>query len=534
MEELICSIVVNEEPAPLESLEEALRRKNNELWPSVRERWREEQLDNEIALEKGNCYRVMNKEAICTQALEQVLQADYSRLPHPLLMDLEARIYCESITRFGLPPQQPQNRSFWVTPNKEAKNDSMPNELIAVDDVTEEAMKWAYDDACKHGFSGRSLVEGVLLSRAVLDSYASTPFRHGQNFVGPHFGRTNSALARQETAKKMKSQMILEGRYMILKANDQFHQNGWPDYDLKNISSWEEMKKLLATKFNFNHGRMHALAPTNKSNNMPRGVEVQHAFLHCGDNALEKMRHNLESKVSDNKHSALEFLKDLRTNTSLDFTTLLLPNDKNILQEQQVPKNNILFQAFYDSGPADEVVYEFGSDSIQRRSMHILRIGEWLNDEIINFYFSLLQERDKQKCEECGGSKRRSHFFKTFFMTKLLNEGHLDPAKDGKYDYRNVKPWSKKVPGKNIFELDKLFFPINLGRLHWCCCVAYMQEKRIQIYDSMGGDDLFYPEQIFRYIKDEYQARNKAELPDQHLWELLPCSNETPRQRNGK
>jgi sentrin-specific protease 1 len=87
--------------------------------------------------------------------------------------------------------------------------------------------------------------------------------------------------------------------------------------------------------------------------------------------------------------------------------------------------------------------------------------------------------------------------------------------------------------GKDIFKLDKIFFPINQGGMHWVCAVAFMQEKRIQFYDSMSGKGLEYLENIFQYIKDEHQDKNGAPLPQAERWSLIQCTSDTPRQANG-
>lgn len=109
-------------------------------------------------------------------------------------------------------------------------------------------------------------------------------------------------------------------------------------------------------------------------------------------------------------------------------------------------------------------------------------IPQWLSDEVIHFFLAMLAQRDEALCAE-DPKRRRCHYFKSFFMTKLLNQGHASMA--GVYEYRNVKRWSKKVPGKDIFALDKIVFPINVNESHWVCAVAFMQDKRIQFYDSM-------------------------------------------------
>jgi sentrin-specific protease 1 len=118
-------------------------------------------------------------------------------------------------------------------------------------------------------------------------------------------------------------------------------------------------------------------------------------------------------------------------------------------------------------------------------------------------------------------------------MTKLLDVGNKDPALDGQYKYQNVKRWYKKVPGQDIFKLDKIFFPINQGLVHWVCAVAYMSEKRIQMYDSMGADGMHYLQSIFQYIKDEHEDKKKSPLPDEDQWQIIPTQRDTPGQKNG-
>ena len=195
-------------------------------------------------------------------------------------------------------------------------------------------------------------------------------------------------------------------------------------------------------------------------------------------------------------------------------------------------EQGIVRNAMYGMGPDDEVLARAGADTVQRQSMQTLQPGQWLNDEVIHHFYLMLSKRDEEMCEK-DPSRKRSHFFKSFFITKLLNEGHSDPNMDGTYEYRNVKRWSKKVPGKDIFNLDKVFFPINQGRMHWLCGVADITNKRVQIYDSMGGGSN-YLESIFQYLQDEHMDKKKTPLPDIDDWELIECTSDTPRQRNGK
>ena len=52
-------------------------------------------------------------------------------------------------------------------------------------------------------------------------------------------------------------------------------------------------------------------------------------------------------------------------------------------------------------------------------------------------------------------------------------------------------------------------------------------------FDSMGGTDRSKLEGLLQYLKDEHKAKKGKEL-DVSEWELVPCTMDTPRQRNGK
>jgi sentrin-specific protease 1 len=218
-----------------------------------------------------------------------------------------------------------------------------------------------------------------------------------------------------------------------------------------------------------------------------------------------------------------------------------------------------VMNALNELGRATEVIAVDGLDSIQRESIQRLLPGQWLNDEVISYFLLMLSKRDEEMCLK-DPLRQRCHFFKSFFITKMLNVGNANPAIDGTYLYSNVESWSTKVPGtclvvsarvfvasaltilmlfpsstgKDIFNLDKLIIPVNLNFEHWFCAVINMKEKRIQVYDSgsRGGGTVFL-ESLFKYVKDEHQNKRRSPLPDQDQWRLVPCTRDTPRQDNG-
>jgi sentrin-specific protease 1 len=196
-------------------------------------------------------------------------------------------------------------------------------------------------------------------------------------------------------------------------------------------------------------------------------------------------------------------------------------------------ERNVVAGATEGIGPPAEIVASQDADSVQRGSMQSLRPGQWLNDEVINYFLkNCLARRDEMLCAREPG-RRRSHFFNSFFVQTMFDEKNNDPRLRGRYNYKNVRRWSKKVPGKDIFKLKYILCPINLDNMHWTSAVIFMEDKRIQYYDSMGGTDRAKLEGLLEYVKDEYRAKNGKDM-DTSEWELVSCRRDTPRQRNGE
>jgi sentrin-specific protease 1 len=196
-------------------------------------------------------------------------------------------------------------------------------------------------------------------------------------------------------------------------------------------------------------------------------------------------------------------------------------------------EESIVQKALYGIGPPNEILASHEADSVQRSSLQRLQPGQWLNDEIINYFLkNCLAKRDEKLCSLQPGRKR-SHFFNSYFVQTLFDEKNNNPALRGRYSYKNVKRWSKKVPGKDIFNLKYIFCPINLDNMHWTSAVIYMEEKKIQYYDSLGGTDRKKLEGLLEYVKDEWKVKKGSEM-DGGEWRLVGCTEDTPRQLNGE
>lgn len=162
----------------------------------------------------------------------------------------------------------------------------------------------------------------------------------------------------------------------------------------------------------------------------------------------------------------------------------------------------------------------FTNIQVRRSDMACLEGLGWLNDEVINFYMGMLQERELR----ANPGKPKSHFCNTFFYAKL--------AGDSGYKYQGVRRWT--MPKKlghydSILDCDKIIVPIHQG-VHWVLGVVHLAEKRLEFFDSMGGSDKGALANLARYVMDEFQDKRK-ETVDTSSW-AKASPKDIPHQHN--
>jgi len=140
------------------------------------------------------------------------------------------------------------------------------------------------------------------------------------------------------------------------------------------------------------------------------------------------------------------------------------------------------------------IIDKFNID-LRGRDFYRFQEGVWLNDQIINFYFEMLNARDKRLFDK-GERTRRSYYMNSFFAAKLFGSGfaHTDGG---------VERWTKNI---DVLSAEKIFIPINITLLHWYLIVVFVQSKLIIAYDS--------------YKTGTYQAETYCELTKLWLKEL--------------
>lgn len=135
------------------------------------------------------------------------------------------------------------------------------------------------------------------------------------------------------------------------------------------------------------------------------------------------------------------------------------------------------------SGPL--LKHEKSKVSLTGNDLARLRPGCWLNDEIINLYMRLLQDRDTRVHANGKPDYHKCHFFNSFFLSKLYKDA-------GTYDYNSVRRWT--APGRlkaagqsrtSILDCDRIIVPVNQSNMHWVCAVIDLENERLEYYDSL-------------------------------------------------
>jgi len=145
-----------------------------------------------------------------------------------------------------------------------------------------------------------------------------------------------------------------------------------------------------------------------------------------------------------------------------------------------------------------------------------LRAGEWLNDEAINTYLSVLQ------------SKHLDCYMHTSHLYSQLT------SEDG-YHFDKVKKWTTRgLRSAQLFDKRVVFFP-RFTLQHWTLCVAFIEQRRIEYFDSLAEADGTAAEVVMdnvrQYLEDYYEAHYNKPLGAS--WTFKDHGTKCPQQHNG-
>ena len=272
-------------------------------------------------------------------------------------------------------------------------------------------------------------------------------------------------------------------------------------------------RKAFQMKFLRNsHGIKSALKPTKQSSRSDLGPEIARI------SEISPSYCNVHSEESNAKFSVLA--STLTESAEYD----RIKNAKLEFSEE----NSEYIDNIFNGVDSQDVVIEKFNIPIKKDSFRRLRPGNWLNDELINFYVELLNERDVSLSAKYP-DRKKSVYFSTYFTEKLMG------SSKNEFIYDNVKRWlHKRKSNTCIFECDKVFVPINITQTHWVLVVIFVQEKRIAYFNSLRHnkeyDGTIFVNALFNWVIEEAKTENLAF--DSSEW-TLQYVVESPQQENG-
>ena len=104
--------------------------------------------------------------------------------------------------------------------------------------------------------------------------------------------------------------------------------------------------------------------------------------------------------------------------------------------------------------------------------------GTWLNDEHVNAYLELVQQKRGR-----GGNVL---LMSTHFLTKLLGPDGESYEFDGVRRWTSTKRLLKKTGTNSVFNssLESVLVPVHVGGMHWWLCAVDLKNRNVHCLDS--------------------------------------------------
>lgn len=140
------------------------------------------------------------------------------------------------------------------------------------------------------------------------------------------------------------------------------------------------------------------------------------------------------------------------------------------------------------------------------RDIKTLAPGRWLNDTIIEFFMKFIEK-----------STPNTVAFNSFFYSSLSERG-----------YQGVRRWLRRKK-QSIFDIHKIFIPVNLNQSHWALAMVDMENERIIYADSLSNGPNAMSFAILSDIKDYVIKESGNKLGEDFNFVHADC----PQQPNG-
>ncbi|CUM64079.1 uncharacterized protein PRCAT00001668001 [Priceomyces carsonii] len=231
------------------------------------------------------------------------------------------------------------------------------------------------------------------------------------------------------------------------------------------------------------------------------------------------LKHYLpEEPVSRLKYSVLD---SLLSNFHIDTISDLYKKEKSavqdaVLKEREHLKTHIQGLSYEQSlvvekswsRASNEIIVSDFQIEICTRDLRTLKDGQWLNDNVIDFYFNLITSNDP-----------KVYGWTTHFYTTLESKG-----------YQGVSRWARRRK-INLVEKDLILIPINIMETHWALAVVDNVAKSMKYFDSLTTNGNMRALKIIsNYMNHEAERLNISQNYDDYTFSE---NEKTPQQRNG-
>ena len=161
--------------------------------------------------------------------------------------------------------------------------------------------------------------------------------------------------------------------------------------------------------------------------------------------------------------------------------------------------NDIVKWVMDKKADGEEVITRVGDVDLKRKDFACLGKKEWLTDDIIDCYLSLVIQRASMKCILLS-----THFY------GILSRGEDKYDPTGAYQF---------VQDMAIWEYEKVLIPIHQGvREHWVLAVVDLKNSMFCLYDPMCKNVTECPELALLARFFTQLARNTGVLANPDLW----------------
>lgn len=295
---------------------------------------------------------------------------------------------------------------------------------------------------------------------------------------------------------------------------------------------------------------LHAAKEASSANNRrySTGSEQYAPSENFLQRALERARETLSSPPPPKPFSPkADQLYSTRQRRNIDVSKSILQSRAKGLPTSLKPDEEAQVKTILSK---QGVVSKCLREQVAAKDVKRLKPGDWLNDEIMNFWGAMLMERSEEMKEnstagateagDVNGAKingssdgNRSngvkskeeekilnvHFFSTFFFSKVVSPG---------YEMSRLAKWTKRF---DIFSKDIVLIPVNHANSHWTAAAINFRKKRIESYDSMNMNRSEVCKYLREYLNKE--SLDKKGKPFDFTGWVDYQALDAPQQYNG-